>query len=228
MNSDVADKKSLPVDFAVYGLDWGFRGPRWVDFFEGTPDGRPWALWLGHRQQESEHGVRIGTLPRPRYDETMCPNGGDPLAEVAFGGAFGLVNLTLPDGSVPRPDGLILALVEHAEKQAKRYEEWPQVTWRVEGEPVRARVWHFAGAWAGFTTELPDAYVVAIGIGLPPEETHLVRIDKTDSYGTDFGAPLSLTDLGKHKSNRPEAWLPPPQRDGFHPDQLALVPETEH
>ncbi|MEU6643233.1 hypothetical protein ABZ863_11850 [Saccharomonospora sp. NPDC046836] len=227
MNSDAADKASLPVDFTVYGLDQTFRGPRWVDFFEGVPDAAPWALWLGHRERDSTRGVRIGSMPRARYDQTMCSTGGDPLAEVAFSGAFGLVNLTLPDGSVPRPEGLIQSLVEHAEQEAKRYPAWPWVRWDVDGTSVPARVLRFAGAWAGFTDGLADTYVVAIGIGVEPEGLRLVPISETAAYGTDLTAPLSLTALGRYKSNRPEAWFPPPQRDAFHPDQLALVPKSE-
>ncbi|WP_199431516.1 hypothetical protein [Qaidamihabitans albus] len=223
MNS-ATEQVSPPVDFPVYGLDWSVRGPRWLDFFEGRPGEPTWALWLGHRVEGGESGVRVGTLPRERHDQVMCPNGGDPLAEVAFSGAFGLVNLTLPDSSVTRPDGLILALVEHAEAQAKRHAEWQPVTWEVEGRPARARVLHFAGAWAGFTDVLDDVYLVAIGIGVEAEGLRLVQVSNAAAYGTDFAAPLSLAELGRQKSTRPETWLPPPRRDAFHPDQLALAP----
>ncbi|MFC4003916.1 hypothetical protein ACFS2C_09130 [Prauserella oleivorans] len=227
MSSKAPEKTSSPVDFPVYGLDREIRGPRWVDFFEGVPDAPPWALWLGHRVEDTDHGVRVGSMPRSRYEQTMCPGGGDPLAEVAFGGAFGLVNLTLPDSTVPRPDGLIRVLVEHAEQQARRYEQWPRALWRVDGMSVRARIWRFAGAWTGFTADLDDTYLAVIGIGVEPEGLSLSRIDDPSPYGTDFQEPLSLTELGRHKANRPEAWLPPPRRDGFHPDQLALVPAAE-
>lgn len=226
MNSDPLEQTSPPVDFAVHGLDWAFKGARWVDFFEGMPGMPCWALWLGHRVHDADQGVRVGSLPRRRYDETMCPGGGDPLAEVAFSGAFGLVNLTLPDSSVPRPDGLIMALVEHAERQAKWYREWPLVTWEVDGRQVTARVWRFAGGWAGFTDALDESYVVVVGLGVEPEGLRLVRVTNAAAYGADLAAPLSLTQLGRQKSTRPEAWLPPPQRDAFHPDQLALMPSV--
>ncbi|PRX50487.1 hypothetical protein B0I33_102609 [Prauserella shujinwangii] len=212
------------MDFAVYGLDRTFQGPRWLDFFESPPGEPAWALWLGHRLRDTEHGVRVGTFPRKRYEQAMCPNGGDPLAKVAFSGAFGLVNLTLPDSSVPRPDGLILALVEHAENQASRHAEWRPKMWEADGEPVPAKVLYFAGAWAGFTDALDEVYVVAIGIGIPPEGLRLTRVTDGTPYGADLTAPLSLAELGRKKSLRPEAWLPPPRRDAFHPDQLALAP----
>lgn len=227
VDSDHRELTSPPVDFPVHGLGWGFRGARWVDFFEAMPGTPSWALWLGHREYDSDNGVRVGSLPKRRYEETMCPNGGDPLAKVAFSAAFGLVNLTLPDGSVPRPDGLIESLVEHAEKQANRYEHWPTTFWQVDGKPVPARMWRFAGAWAGFTEALSETYVVVIGLGVEPDDLRLMRITKPDSYGANFAAALNLVELGRQKSSRPEAWLPPPRRGEFHADQLALMPSAE-
>ncbi|MCR3720826.1 MULTISPECIES: hypothetical protein [Prauserella salsuginis group] len=239
-----AEPSPVPVDFPVYGLHPSIPGPRWVDFFEGgnvspvEPDagseavsglgetGRaPWALWLGQRLADTERGLRVGSMPRLRYERAMCPGGGDPLAEVAFGAAFGLVNLTLPDSSVPRPDGLIESLLAHAEQHARRYEKWKRVTWRVDGMSVRARIWEFAGGWTGFTGDLDDSYVAAIGIGVAADELSLGRVTDPKAYGVDFSVPISLADLGRHRATRPEAWLPPPRRDAFHPEQLALLPE---
>jgi hypothetical protein len=228
VDSNAAPHTSSVVDFPVYGLDETFRGIRWVDFFEGLPGRPPWALWLGHRESDSDNGIRVGTLPKQRYEAIMCPNGKDPLVEVAFSGAFGVVNVTLPDSTVTRPEGLIPALVEHAEHQARRYLEWPIVWWRIEGAQVRARVWHFAGGWAAFSTALDDAYLVAVGVGVEPADLAFEPVKDGAAYHADLSAPLNFTELGRQKSARPQAWLPPPRRDGFHPDQLAFVPdETE-
>ncbi|SFP52939.1 hypothetical protein SAMN05421810_102861 [Amycolatopsis arida] len=216
------EQVSPPADFPVYGLDERWRGPRWLDFFEGRPGDPVWAVWLGHREAEGDHGVRVGTLPRERYDEVMSPRGGDTRVPVAFSAAFGLVNLTLPDGSVPRPEGLIPALVEHAERQAKRHREWPRVAWEVDGRWAQAAVWSFADAWAGFTDVLEDAYLVAVGIGVQPEGLRLVPAAGAE-YGVDLAAPLDPGELTLMRRARPEAWLPPPRRDGYHPDQLALL-----
>ncbi|OLT48024.1 hypothetical protein BJF85_13705 [Saccharomonospora sp. CUA-673] len=220
---------AVSVDFPVYGLHRDIPGPRWVDFFEGGGEysgGEPWALWLGQRIADSERGLRIGSMPRHRYEQSMCPGGGDPLAEVAFGGAFGLVNLTLPDRDVVRPDGLIETLLAHAEQNARRYETWRRATWRVDGMSVRARVWEFAGGWTGFTGDLDDSYVSVIGIGVSPEGLSLARVDRPAAYGVDFSQPISISDLGRHRAMRPEAWLPPPRRDAFQPEQLAFLDET--
>ncbi len=226
-DSDTVEKTSSVVDFDVYGLDASFQGARWVDFFEGLPGRPPWALWLGHREPDSDSGVRVGTLPRQRYEAVMCPNGKDPLVEVAFSGAFGVINLTLPTSTVPRPEGFIPALVEHAEQQARSYADWPIAWWEIEGAQVRARVWHFAGGWAAFSTALDDAYLVAVGVGTDPANLSFVPIEDTAVYDADLTAPLDFAELGRKKSVRPEAWLPPPRRDDFHPDQLAFLRDTE-
>lgn len=242
LDDAVPEPRPVPVDFPVYGLHPRIPGPRWVDFFEGGGGSgasqigsdvvselgeagqAPWALWLGQRLADTERGLRIGSMPRLRYERAMCPGGGDPLAEVAFGAAFGLVNLTLPDSSVPRPDGLIESLLAHAEQHARRYEKWKRITWRVDGMSVRARIWEFAGGWTGFTDDLDDSYVAVIGIGVAADGLSLARVTEPESYGVDFSAPISLVDLGKHRARRPEAWLPPPRRDAFQQEQLELLP----
>lgn len=225
--TDVDEHASPPVDFPLYGLDWSFDSVRWLDFFEARNGSPAWAVWLGHRGAE-DAGARIGTFPKRRYTEVMCPRGGDPCADVAFSAAFGLVNLTLPDSSVPRPEGLIPELVMHAEEQAKRYADWRTAVWHVDGAPIPASVWNFAGAWAGFSDSRADAFVVAIGIGVEPDELRLATVGEGHPYSVDLHAPLDLADLGRRRYERPQAWLPPPRRDGFHPDQLALVPEPQH
>ena len=221
----VDEHAAPPADFPLYGLDWSFDSVRWLDFFESSRGSPAWAVWLGHRISE-DTGVRVGTFPRKRYTEVMCPRGGDELAEVAFGAAFGLINLTLPDSSVPRPAGLIQELVRHAEQQAQRYPTWRSAVWDVDGTSTRAQVWNFAGAWAGFSDGRDDEFIVVIGIGIEPDELTITQISDGRPYGVDLGAHLDLGELGRQRHERPDTWLPPPQRDHFHPDQLALVPST--
>jgi|GEM_PF-1519934 len=222
--STVDDETTAAVDFPLYGADQRLDCVRWLDFFESRCGHPAWAVWLGHRAAD-DTGVRIGTLPRKRYTEVMCPRGGDVRAAVAFSAAFGLVNLTLPDSSVTRPEGLIAELVKHAEQQAQRYREWRTAVWHIDGRPVRASVWNFAGAWAGFSDGLDTEFVVAVGIGLEPDELHMSAITEGSSYGVDLGAPLDPEALARQRHERPQAWLPPPRRETFHPDQLALQPQ---
>lgn len=222
--STVEEETTAPVDFPLYGVDQQFDCVRWLDFFESRSGSPAWAVWLGHRAAD-DTGVRIGTFPKERYTAVMCPRGGDIRSEVAFSAAFGLVNLTLPDSTVPRPDGLIPELVKHAEQQAQRYAEWRTAVWHVDERPVRALVWNFAGAWAGFSDGAEGAFVVSIGIGVEPDELHMSTIGDGFDYGVDLAAPLDLGMLGKQRHERPQAWLPPPRRETFHPDQLALRPQ---
>lgn len=211
------------ADFALYGLDSSVESVRWLDFFESSDGSPAWAVWLGHRTSD-DSALRTGTFPRGRYTDVMCPRGGDPLAEVAFGAAFGLVNLTLPETSVPRPPGLIEALVRHAEQQAQHYDKWRSALWDVDGTSTRALVWNFAGAWAGFTDSRDDDFIVAIGIGIEPDGLVLSEIKDGAPYGVDLGADLDLGELGRQRHERPDTRLPPPQPDHFHPDQRALTP----
>lgn len=212
-----------PVDFPLYGLDASFGGLRWLDFFESRNGGPAWAVWLGHRDTD-DTGVRVGTFPKKRFGEVMCPRGGDEYAKVATSAAVGLVNLTLPGSSVSRPEGLIQELVKHAEEQASKYPDWSRTTWSVGGTSVHAPVWEFAGAWAGFC-DADGAFVVAIGIGVEPDELPLTVLDNGAPYGANLGAALDLSELRRQRYEHPATRIPPPQRHAFHADQLALVPQ---
>ena len=69
---------------------------------------------------------------------------------------------------------------------------------------------------------------MAVGVGVEPADLAFEPVKDGAAYHADLSAPLNFTELGRQKSARPQAWLPPPRRDGFHPDQLAFVPdETE-
>jgi len=221
--STVDEVVTAAVDFPLYGIDQQFDCVRWLDFFESRHGHPAWAVWLGHRAAD-DTGVRIGTFPRQRYAEVMCPRGGDVRAAVALSAAFGLVNLTLPDSSVARPQGLIPELVKHAERQAERYSEWRTAVWHVDGQPAPAAVWNFAGGWAGFSDGLDAAFVVAVGLGVEPDELHIGTVNDGSAYGVDLRKPLDLHMVGKQRYDCPQAWFPPPRRETFHPDQLALQP----
>lgn len=227
MRIPVDEQRPAPaVDFAAYGVEFSWRGHRWLDFFEHSDDGPMWALWLGHGTPEGDGGIRVGTLPRARYDEMFSPRSDDHLEPVAFSGAFSLVNHTLPNLKVPRPEGLLPALVRHAEQAAHRHAGWPRYRWEVDGRPVDAAVWGFAGGWTGFVGDLDEAYLVAVGIGVPAEGLRLTTIADGAAYGMDLGAPPSLAELNVRRQEHPETVLPTPNPDAFHPDQLALGTEA--
>lgn len=217
---------SPPVDFPLYGLDQAWPGLRWPDFYEGQLGEPTTGMWLGHRSTDGEVAVRVGSFPRARFDRIEAAHSRDPLAELAFAGAVPLINMTLPERAEDGIPGINRALVDHAGQQAQRHAEWPRVRWSVEGAPVSAAVWQFAGAWLGITDALPEVYLAVIGFGVVPEGLPLALIADGSPYGMDLRAPLS-TDLLTEQSSRlpPEVW-PQPNRGRYHPDQLALTHHT--
>ncbi len=221
MNQPKSDA-SPPVDFPIYGLDGTWNGTRWLEFFEGRIGDPAWGVWLGHRLGTG--AVLVGTLPRERYDRIAVGLDADRLAEIASSGTFKLINLTLPDASVPRSAGMIPSLLNHAEQNAKEFAGWPRIDWLVDGRRVSASVWRFGGAWTAFTDDLPDSYVIAVGVNIEPGSLILAQVKNGQSYGVDLAANLDVDDLNKRVSARPDAvWLNP-NRNGFHPDQLLVNP----
>lgn len=210
---------SPPLDFTVYGLARSYEGTRWLNFFEGRIGDPAWALWLGHRIEDS--GLLVGTLPRGRYDEGHCASGADCLAQVAFTASFKAVNLALPEPEVARPAGAETIFVDHALWQSQQYADWPTVPWIVDGREVVASVWQFAGVWAAFTNDLPDCYLVVLGVGGDPDNLLLTRVDDGVAYGMDLAGRLNLADVR-------DSGFPRPNYDSFHPDQTALFSQIRH
>lgn len=211
------DLTSPPPDFAVYGLDSGYDGERWLDFFESQLGAPAWALWLGHRVGDG--GVLVGTMPRSRFDEGHCAPGTDCLAEVAFVAAFKAINLGLPNPQVPSPDKMGVIWVDHALENARKYADWSTVSWSVDDVAVSAPVWSFADVWAGFTNALADAYVVVVGTGLAPDGLRLMRIPDGTAYGVDLSRDLDLAKIR-------DSDFPKPNSVKFHADQIALFSDA--
>lgn len=184
------------VDFPLYGVDeTSWQGPRWLDIVEGQPGAPTWALWLQHgfspAPEPARPWVRVGSLPRERHARLMTPQGGDPAREVAFAALFSLVNLTLPPSEDrPQADDYLRQLVAYVEAQADRYADWPTAVWRVDDISVSAHVCHWAGAWAGFTTELGDVDVAVLGYRMPADDLVLSEVVDTSAYHFDSRQPI--------------------------------------
>ena len=223
------------VDFPLYGVDeTSWQGPRWLNFLEGQAGTPAWALWLHHgftpAPDATRPWVRVGNLPRERHARLMTPTGGDPAREVAFAALFSLANLTLPaSNDRPEVEDYLQQLVAYVEAQADRYAEWPAVTWRIDEIAVSAHVRGWAGAWAGFTTELGEVDVVTLGYRVPVEDLVLTELVDTSAYHFDAERPILFPEacneartaaLGARRlSEAAEVWWPltPDHRRPVHP-----------
>ena len=164
-----------PVSFPVYGLDGSFTGARWLGLFGDPPDGAPTWMTLNHQSADGRSLINVTTFVRraagnPRSwsvptDAQAAEQGRSPLEDVARQGAVALTSLTLPALSLTRPPGFLKALVDQAEAATSAYRNWPQASWRVDGEPVQVPVWRFAGGWTAFTDVAAGVYLSVAGVG---------------------------------------------------------------
>ena len=222
---------SPPACFPLYGLDGSWPGARWLDSFgDALGDVVRWirlAHWtrLAPPGRETGELIMVETHSRPLTDAEEARGGEAALRSLASSAAFTLVNLTLPDASVPRPEGLVRALVDHAEEQGKRHAEWLPVTWQVDGLPVPARAWEFAGGWAAFSDGLDEVYLAASGCGARPDGLALTRLRDARAYHFDLAQPLdtravtaSSAAAWADDADGQPAWRPA----DWHPGQLRL------
>jgi hypothetical protein len=218
-----ADSESPPVDFPLYGLDDSWPGPRWLEFVDGRIGEPTWGIRLGHQRPAADAYLGVAALPRTRYDHQCVSPGADRLGEVAFYGTHWLINITLPEPHVPRPDGFLRSLVAHETDQATRHAQWPEVTWSVDEHPIPASVWRFAGGWTAFTDGLPDSYLIAAGFGTGPDGLRFTTITDSARYGFDSTAPLRLADLTRARDRNGPDVHARVNTDHFHADQLTLM-----
>jgi hypothetical protein len=213
---------SPPVDFTLYGLAESWAGFRWLEFFDGQLGAPTCGVRLGHQADSADSYVGVATMPRDRYDR-LCVAGGDRLSEVAFYGVWWLINLTLPDHHIERPDGLAKVLLDFATPQSALHAQWPTVPWSVGDTRVSASVWRFAGGWTAFTDELADEYIAAVGFGVQPEGLGFAPVGDGARYGFDLAAPLRPSDLAVagDRTGPPETILV--NADGWHADQVAVL-----
>jgi hypothetical protein len=166
-----------PVSFPVYGLDGSFTGARWLELFGDPPDGSPAWMALNHQSADGRSLIQVTNFVRraagnPRSwrvptDAQAAEQGRSPLEDVARQGAIALISLALPVRSLTRPPGFLKALVDHADAAASAYRDWPQVSWRVGGQPVQVPVWRYAGGWTAFTDAAAGVYLGGRGC-VPP------------------------------------------------------------
>lgn len=181
---------SPPVTFPLYGLDAAWTGARWLDLFGDQIGDPPRWVTLGHQSADGQALIMVSTYSKPSTDAQAARAGRTPLADVAFDAAHTLINVTLPVQSVPRPDGFLRLLAEHAQHAAGQSAQWPTARWRVDAATVPARVWEFAGGWAAISDPADDVYLSAVGMGTRPEGLSLTRLQDGRAYHFDLAQPL--------------------------------------
>jgi hypothetical protein len=221
--SGVVPPPSPAVDFRLYGMERSWPGARWIELF-GDAVGDP-VRWvsLGHRSPDGESLVYVETFSRSYTDASAATSGEAPLQDVAFDAAVLLINATLPVDSLPRPAGLIKAIVDHANERSSQYTRWPQVRWQVDGVAVVARVWWFAGGWAAVSDVVEDAYLAAVGVGINPDGLSLAMLENGDAYHFGLDQPMHPPVMIASHAARTDGDPPPPWRAEWHPDQLQLM-----
>ncbi|MGD0704590.1 MAG: hypothetical protein ABSA02_32455 [Trebonia sp.] len=216
------------MDFPLYGLDTSWPGARWIESF-GEAIGNPvhWVS-LGHQSPGGESLVYVETFSRPRIDAHAATSIETPPQDVAFYATALLINATLPVASLPRPDGLIRAAVDHANERSSQCAQWPQVRWQVDGVAVTARIWWFAGGWAAVSDAVEGVYLAAVGVGIDPDGLSLAVLADGDAYHFELDQPMHTPVMVTSHAARTDGDPPPPRREDWHPDQLQLMRQRGH
>ena len=215
---------SPPPAFPVYGLDESWPGARWLDGFGYELGDPPRWVSLAHETIDGDSLITVSTYARRTADARAAQWEQTPLQNVAFDAAHILINMTLPVQSVPRPDGFLPVLTEHATKAAADHAHWPVVQWQLGAAAVAARVWQFAGGWAAITDVVGDVYLSTVGVGAGPENLSFEKIRDASAYHFNLAQPLhpSLLSASRQAAGAQyegRTW----QRQDWHADQLRLM-----
>jgi hypothetical protein len=213
---------SPPVTFPVYGLDGSWSGSRWLDVFGDRIGDEVRHVGLAHQSTETGAVIMVESFSRPLTDGQAARSKGSPLQQVAFAASVVLVNLTLPALSVPRPPGILRALVNNADARSREYAQWSPVSWRVDGKEAAARAWRFADGWAAFSDSVDGVYLAAAGsAGTDPHGLAFAALEDGHAYNFDLNQPLHPGVIAASSAAGGERT--PPLRPDWHPDQAQLL-----
>jgi hypothetical protein len=161
---------------------------------------------------------------RALTDTQAARSGESALHSVAFDASLVMVNLTLPVLSVPRPPGILRALVSNADARARQYADWSPVSWRVDDSEVGARGWRFAGGWAAFSDSVDGVYLAAAGsAGTDPDGLALAVLQDGHAYNVDLDQPLHPRVIAASSAARDGGERISPLRPDWHADQVRLL-----
>jgi hypothetical protein len=215
---------SPPATFPVYGLDGSWSGSRWLDGFGDRIGDEVRYVRLAHQNTQTGALIMVESCSRPLTDTRAAHSGESPLQGVAFDASVVMVNLTLPVPSVPRPPGMLRALVGNADARARLHAEWSPVSWRVGGSEVGARAWRFAGGWAAFSDSVDGVYLAAAGsAGTGPDGLALAALQDGHGYNFDLDRPLHPRVIAASSAARGGGEHPLPLRPDWHADQVRLL-----
>ncbi len=178
------------LEFPVYGLVDGPDGPRWLDWVEGPLGHHADGIWLGHGstpRDATRPWVHVGTFRRAERTEA------DAVERAALRAVLCVVDATMPDPH-GRPHDYGHRLLDVASSRVGDHPRWRRVSWVVDGQSVTASTFDWAGAWAAFTTALPDVDIVAFGFGVAPAGLHLAEVQDGSRYHVDLGRPITFPD----------------------------------
>jgi hypothetical protein len=216
---------SPPVTFPVYGLDGSWSGSRWLDVFGDRIGDEVRSVGLAHQSTETGALILVQSYSRPMTDTQAARSGESPLQLVAFGASVAMVNLTLPVLSVPRPPGMLRALVSNADARARQYAEWSPVSWRVDGSEAGARAWRFAGGWAAFSDCVDGVYLAAAGSAgtAGPDGLAFAALQEGHAYNFDLDQSLHPRVIAASSAARDGGERIFPLRPDWHADQVRLL-----
>ncbi|ALL79497.1 hypothetical protein AD006_30115 (plasmid) [Pseudonocardia sp. EC080610-09] len=210
------DRSHPPIDFPFFGVS-PWKGPTWVEFYEGAIGHPMTTLWLGHRVENGRAHISVGT-------NTQRLDGLELSEDLAFGALFTLSERMRPARTaVELPAGFNKAQVDHVYESSQRWREWPTVGCEVDGAEAVLSHRRYAWGWAGFISDVGVAGVKLVAVDVEPDTIALRTIRTPQTYGFDPSQRLSVSDLDERAELAGDARLPLPWTDTVHPDQQALI-----
>ena len=183
----------LPLlTFPVYGLDADWVGPRWLEMIESGGGPGVYGLVLmhgsGHQPRPGETWVSVTSSPAFGTSPDQPIDRPQRAAESAM---LRLVDMTTPKLRTREQSRSQRTLLGFAFHEAARHQDWIEHTWQIDGAPIMARTFAWAGAWAGFAIVNDVAVVI-----------HAVDF-RTPSATPRRGGKTPVTITSTFRSHRP-------------------------
>lgn len=183
----------LPVDFALYGLDENWDGPRWLESWWGAAPVAS-GVFLSHGERplpaRGHPWVRVGNWA-PSGAGWCSPGFGPPerqLAWHAFWHVLGVVAPAFEDEAVHRR--FLRNYAPYVDQRADRWARWATTQWHIDSRNVPARFARFGGGWAGYAFEPGELAVSVSAKGVSPRDLGLRKLTSEAQYHFDLDQPI--------------------------------------